>query len=114
MKSKSNELNLKANQLIDENKLLKEQVQNQSAEIITLNKQLIFTNQTLKEKEVGIDVIKNEQMQKLLRLLHEVLLTCKKSDEASAVSELDFFYYLAYYFWPLKLSSYDVEQSFSF
>ena len=26
-----------------------------------------------------------EQMQKLLRLLHEVLLTCKKSEEASQV-----------------------------
>jgi hypothetical protein len=27
----------------------------------------------------------NEQMQKLLRLLHEVLLSSKKSDEASSV-----------------------------
>ena len=30
----------------------------------------------------------NEQMQKLLRLLHEVLLASKRSEEASAVSKV--------------------------
>ena len=73
----------------------------------------IFTDVETVKSQFSAVPPSNEQMQKLLRLLHEVLLTCKKSDEASAVSELVFFYYLAYYFWPLKLSSYDVEQSFS-
>ena len=47
----------------------------------------IFTDVETVKSQFSAVPPSNEQMQKLLRLLHEVLLTCKKSDEASAVSE---------------------------
>ena len=46
----------------------------------------IFTDVETVKSQFSAVPPSNEQMQKLLRLLHEVLLTCKKSDEASAVS----------------------------
>ena len=53
-----------------------------------VNKVLIFFFQdmdTLKSQFTGKGALNNEQMQKLLKLLHEVLRECKRSEDASQV-----------------------------
>ena len=45
----------------------------------------VFTDVETVKSQFSAVPPSNEQMQKLLRLLHEVLLSCKKSDEASSV-----------------------------
>ena len=40
---------------------------------------------TLKSQFTGKGALNNEQMQKLLKLLHEVLRECKRSEDASQV-----------------------------
>jgi len=45
----------------------------------------IFTDVESVKSQFAATPPSNEQMQKLLRLLHEVLLTGKRSDEASSV-----------------------------
>ena len=41
--------------------------------------------ETLKSQFTGKGALTNEQMQKLLKLLHEVLRDCKRSEDASQV-----------------------------
>ena len=51
----------------------------------------IFTDVESVKSQFAATPPSNEQMQKLLRLLHEVLLTGKRSDEASSVITFYFF-----------------------
>ena len=56
--------------------------------IILIFERFFFSFQdmdTLKSQFTGKGALNNEQMQKLLKLLHEVLRECKRSEDASQV-----------------------------